>query len=138
MGRRTMTKQIFDIEDYWKVIVYYDVDYNFFGEVTKRLRSMGASEEDMKDLYRSLSGGRVKAFTYSNTEDHVSLMVFNRHTSKEDYVNSIVHEAEHVKQAMLRAYMVDDRGEAPAYTIGYLVSCMYRVFKKVVGDYECS
>ncbi len=38
--------------------------------------------------------------------------------SRIDYINSIVHEAEHIKQAMLKAYRVEDKGEPPAYTIG--------------------
>ena len=40
----------------------------------------------------------------------------------------MMHEAVHIKQAMLRAYNVEDVGEAPAYTIGYLISQMYQVF----------
>ena len=53
----------------------------------------------------------------------------------QSYNNSIVHEAEHIKQAMLRTYEVEDEGEAPAYTIGYLVSQMWHVFKEMVcGD----
>ena len=54
--------------------------------------------------------------------------------SKEDYLNSIIHEAEHIKQAMLKAYDVDDIGEPPAYTIGYLVMKMYEVFKIFICD----
>jgi hypothetical protein len=42
-----------------------------------------------------------------------------------------VHEAEHVKQALLRAYSVDDIGENAAYTIGYIVSRMYSIFKNI-------
>ena len=48
----------------------------------------------------------------------------NEHKTIEDYINSIVHEAEHVKQAMLKAYKVDDSGEPPAYTIGFIVMKM--------------
>ena len=47
-----------------------------------------------------------------------------------DYIDSVVHEAEHVKQAMLKAYHVEDIGEPPAYTIGYLVGRMWEAFKQ--------
>jgi hypothetical protein len=43
-----------------------------------------------------------------------------------------VHEAEHIKQAILEAYNVEDRGEAPAYTVGYIVKRMYEVFVKLI------
>jgi len=38
-----------------------------------------------------------------------------------------------IKQAMLEAYEVENSGEPPAYTIGYLVEKMWKVFSKVVG-----
>lgn len=76
-----------------------------------------------------MSSGKGKAVTYNNLEKHTSVILFNRHKNKRDYINSLVHEAEHVKQAMLKAYDVKDVGEDPAYTIGYLVSRMWKVFR---------
>lgn len=45
-----------------------------------------------------------------------------------DYINSIVHEAEHIKQSMLKAYNIDESGEPPANTVAYLVEKMLQVF----------
>lgn len=67
---------------------------------------------------------KAKAVTLSNRLTHISVVVFNKHKNKLDYINSIVHEAEHVKQAMLIAYNVEDAGEPPAYTIGFIVMKM--------------
>ena len=131
-----MIMQIFDIEDYWKVIVFYDVDYNLSGDVKDKMRRAGIEEGTIKGAFYMLESGKVKAATCSNLEKHISVVLFNEHDTVEDYVNSIVHEAEHVKQAMLEVYDVDDMGEPPAYTIGYLVSCMYRVFKSLLCDYR--
>lgn len=75
-----------------------------------------------------MHSGKAKAVTFSNIAQHISVVLFNVHTNKVDYINSVVHEAEHIKQAMLYAYNVEDKGEPPAYTIGYLVSQMYKVF----------
>ena len=132
-----MIRHQFDIEDYWTVIVYYDIDYAFFNEIAIELASLGVSDEGIDDMHDMLLS-RAKAMTFSNLDKHISIVVFNIHKSKEDYVNSIIHEAEHVKQAMLKAYNVEDEGEAPAYTIGYLVGRMYKVFKELICDYSCS
>lgn len=51
--------------------------------------------------------------------------------AKADYINSLVHEAEHVKQTMLKEYDVEDEGENPAYTIGYLVKRMWEVYSRI-------
>lgn len=78
-----------------------------------------------------MSTGRAKAVTYNSIEKHMSIVLFNRHRNQTDYINSIVHEAEHIKQAMLEAYKVEDVGEPPAYTIGYLVGRMWKVYHKL-------
>ena len=124
-----MIIQVFYVEHYWKVIVYYNLDYSLFKYIEEDLLSVEASEELLDEVYSTLSLGKAKAMTYSNTKYNTSIVVFNRHSSIQDYINSLVHEAEHIKQAMLDNYMVKDEGEPPAYTIGYLVSMMWKTFK---------
>ena len=132
-----MIRQQFDIEDYYKVIVYYSVDFNLFDIIVQDLVAADAPSKLIWEMYDMLFSQQAKAVTFSNIEEHISIVLFNEHKNKEDYINSIVHEAEHVKQAMLKAYDVEDEGEVPAYTIGYLISQMYRVFSQLICDYSC-
>ena len=127
-----MIRQSFDIEQYWRVIVYYQLDYDLFNIVHKELLDMDIPEEQIKELHDAMSSGEAKAVTCNSIRKHVSIVLFNKHDSKTDFINSVIHEAEHVKQAMLRAYYVEDEGEPPAYTMGYLVSKMWGVFKQFV------
>ena len=127
-----MIKQVFDVEFYWKVIVYYNVDYNLFYLVEESLKEAGISKLMLRELLLMMYSGKAKAVTYSNIEEHICVVLFNYHENEKDYINSIVHEAEHVKQAMLEAYQVEDKGELPAYTMGYLVGRMWEVFKELV------
>ena len=127
-----MVKQQFHIEQYWEVIVYYNLDYNLFNIIANEMYNAGADEELVSEVYYMLNSNKAKAVTYSNLDKHISIVLFNPHTSKRDYLNSIVHEAEHVKQAMLKVYQVEDKGEPPAYTIGYLVMKMYEVFRCLI------
>lgn len=128
-----MIKQIFYAESYWKVIVWYNLDYSLFDVVAKSLHDYGMSDKGIHILYKHMKSRKAKAVTYSNFELCVSIVLFNTHESRLDYVNSIVHEAEHIKQAMLNAYQVIDTGEPPAYTIGYLVGRMWEIFR----DFAC-
>ena len=105
-----MIQQIFSVEDYWEVVVFYDVDYDLFYIIADLLSEIGASNNLIEDIYGIMVSGKAKAVTYSNSYKHTSIVLFNKHSTKEDYLNSIVHEAEHIKQAMLRAYEVEDRG----------------------------
>lgn len=127
-----MIKQEFKVEHYWQIVVFYDLNFDLFQYIEEELENIGFPSEDIEDIFYELKSGYAKAVTCSNIEYHKSIVLFNPHTSPQDYLDSIVHEAEHVKQAMLKAYHVEDRGEPPAYTIGYLISQMYPVFRNLV------
>lgn len=121
-----MIKQIINIDNYWEVIVYYDIDYNFFNDIVKELNYLNAPVEELDKIYYTMKY-KAKAFTYSNLKYRVSIVGFNKHFDKYDYINSIIHEAEHVKQHMLRSYKVLDEGEPPAYTVGYVATKMLQL-----------
>lgn len=127
-----MIRQKIDVVGYWKVIVYYDMDCNLFYFAAKDLRSASFSTVSIRNIEKELFINNAKAVTCSNEEKYISIVIFIRHKSVSDYINSIVHEVEHVKQAMLNAYRVLDEGEPPAYTIGYLVGQMWRVFRRII------
>ena len=129
-----MVKQVFSVESYWKVIIYYNVDYNFFDDILYELRMIGFSDKVIENTYKRMTSHKALAVTCSSPEYHTSIILFNTHSSEADYINSIVHEAEHVKQAILKAYRVNDVGEAPAYTVGYLVMRMYKTFRNLLNN----
>lgn len=123
-----MIKQVIDVNNKWKVIVYYDIDYNLFPYINQELYKAGISQKEIERLYEKMYKRKAKAFTISNFKNKVSIVGFNTHQTRSDYISSIAHEAEHVKQAMLDCYGVDDADEPPAYTIGFLVMKMLQVF----------
>ena len=121
-----MIKQIINIDNYWEVIVYYDIDYNFFNDIVKELNYLNAPVEEIDKIYYTMKY-KAKAFTYSNLKYRVSIVGFNKHFDKYDYINSIIHEAEHIKQHMLRSYKILDEGEPPAYIVGYVATKMLQL-----------
>jgi hypothetical protein len=127
-----MIRQNFNVEHYWKVTVFYDWNCDFLCDVVDVLKAEGFSKNFVRKVLYNMYAEDVKAVTCSNTSNKVSIVIFNQHKSKADYLNSIVHEAEHIKQAMLKAYEVKDAGEPPAYTVGYLVMRMYEAFRKML------
>ena len=54
-----MIKQLIDIDGYWEVIVYYNVDYNFFSDIAFELKAIGSPVERIDDVYYNLNGLRV-------------------------------------------------------------------------------
>lgn len=119
-----MIRQVINVDNYWKIIVYYNIDYNLFNYIARDLKyEVSSPVEKIYDIHYNLLHN-AKAVTVSSIKNRTSVVAFNKHKNDYDYINSIVHEAEHVKQAMLRAYNVDDKGEPPAYTIGFIVMKM--------------
>ena len=127
-----MIKQVFNVEHYWKVIVYYNVNYNLFHIIANTLKDIHCTNYIINEIYYYMKTHRAKAVTISNCKHKVSILLFNNHSDYYDYINSIVHEAEHIKQALLKCYKVDDKGEPPAYTIGFLASKMIKKFMKIL------
>lgn len=123
-----MIKATINVDDYWKVIIYYDVDYDFFSVIYKTLHKYRLSNKIIGEIYYMMSNHYAKAVTISIEEYNISIVLFNKHKSYYDYINSIIHEAEHIKQSMLYFYEVDDSGEPPAYTVGYIASQMIKKF----------
>ena len=127
-----MVRQVIDVDGKWKVVVWYDANWRYWKLIERDLIWIGASREHLEALYRDMRRDKVKAVTCSNIRMRKSVVLFKRHRDVRDFINSVVHEAEHVKQTMLKGYKVEDSGEPPAYTIGYLVGEMWKVFRRGV------
>lgn len=121
-----MIKRIINIANYWEVIVYYNIDYNFFDYIAKDLKSYSTPVENIRRIYHNMRT-TAKAFTCSNSYYKVSIVGFNIHFDKYDYINSIIHEAEHIKQAMLKYYNIKDEGENAAYMVAYIATKMLQI-----------
>ena len=79
-----MIKQVFDVESYFKVIVYYNVDYDFFNMVEEDLNEAGISKLMLRELWLMMYSGKAKAVTYSNVEEHVCVVLFNYHEDENE------------------------------------------------------
>ena len=119
-----MIKRTIDIDGRWKVIVYYNVDYNLFNIIEQTLIDLNCSDEIIYYIRVNMEHHRAKAVTITNNNIHKSIVLFNKHHIKRDYINSAVHEAEHIKQSILDVYNIQDKGEVSAYTVGYIASKM--------------
>lgn len=119
-----MIKKIFNIDNKWKVIVYYNIDYNLFNYIADDIYYLEKDNKLINRVYKMMKSGKAKAVTISSPLKKCSAVAFNPTNSKYDLINSIAHEAVHVMEAMLNYYDVDITGEPPAYTLGHLVQIM--------------
>lgn len=123
-----MVKQLINVDDYWRVLVYYNVTSTLLNHIKRDVKDESLPVGKI-DYFLSSFIKSAKAITINIPAKRTSIVLFKPHKTVEDYISSIVHEAEHVKDGILEYYNIPNIGEAPAYTIGYLVRVMFRVFK---------
>lgn len=97
-----MVKQLFHIKKYWAVAVCYDAD---LGEVDS-------------------------GFTQTDFNKRLSIVCIGKSSSRDEFMNTAVHEAKHVQSHICRYYGVREDGEDAAYLIGYLLMRMYPVLRR--------
>lgn len=95
-------RQDIDLNGYWHIIVVYNV---FLGQ------------DDA-------------GFTHTDFNRRLSIVAIGLSSSKEQFINTIAHEAKHLQSHICQYYNVDEDTEQAAYLMGYLIERMYGKFKK--------
>lgn len=99
-----MIRQDIDLNGYWHIIVVYNV---FLGQDNA-------------------------GFTHTNFKRKLSIVAIGEATSKEQFINTIAHEAKHLQSHICQYYKVDEDSESAAYLMGYLIEQMYNKFKNYI------
>ena len=118
----------------WNVLVYYNVDKDDFVEIEDSLIQLDCPDKEIDKAFRVLRKKNT-GFTFSNTDYKMSVVCIGKTTSVEQFVNTVIHEADHVQSHICSYYDIDKGSEKAAYLIGYLVQRMYRYFAKLVKRY---
>ena len=127
-----MIKQIINVDDKWTIVVYYIFDNKYYKDLIHDLQKIVCPQMEVQAICGNMVSGMAMGFTYSNYAIKLSVVGIGKHSNKSEYISTIVHEAEHVKDAMLSYYSVSNEGEPPANTIGYIVKRMYKTFKHFI------
>lgn len=98
-------RQDIDLNGYWHVIVMYNV---FLGQPDS-------------------------GFTHTNYDKKLTIVGIGETTSKEQFVNTIAHEAKHAQSHICKYYNIDEDSEDAAYLMGYLIMKMYNKFKQYIA-----
>lgn len=110
----------------WDVYVYYYPREPDFSELANVLFDLGCPQYDIRKSLDIVLNQYNTGMTFSNTVEKISMVCIGQAMSKEQFVNTVVHEAKHVQSHICGYYKVDEDGEQAAYLIGHLVQRMYR------------
>lgn len=99
-----MIRQDIDIDGYWTIIILYNV----------------------------YLGKKNTGFTHTDFNKRRSIVGISISTNKEQFINTIVHEAKHIQSHICKYYNVKEDSEDAAYLIGYIIEKMYSVFREII------
>ena len=130
-----MIKSIIDVAGYWSIVLFVDVDYDNFDIVESALTDILAPISIIDEIYDKISYKLNAGVTFSNLEFRTSVVCINKTTSREELINTVSHEADHVQNAICDYYNVPLDSEQAAYLIGYLVGKMYYHSRRLFCSY---
>lgn len=124
-----MKRHYVDIDGYWGIIFIYDYDFMDIDELAAILDSFGASDKDIRKamsiLYSTNSG-----MTISRSDLTMSVIIISEATSVEQFMDTLVHEIDHVQDAIDELYGVEQGSEESAWLQGYIMRGISRALKE--------
>ena len=130
-----MIKYVIDVDGYWSVVLFVDVDYDKYDIIESALTDILAPISIIDEIYDKISYKPNSGVTFTNSDYRRSVVCINKGTTKEQVLNTISHEADHVQSAICDYYNVQLDSEDAAYLIGYLVGKMYYSSRRLFCSY---
>ena len=124
-----MKRQTIYIPDYdWIVHVYYDTTPENANEITNALHHLGCSYKGIvRTRKQILSGEYNNGMTYSNHVLKQSIVSLGRASGFAQFLNSFVHELQHLSTHIAQACGMPLDGEEICYLSGWIAQEMYPI-----------
>lgn len=121
-----MTKCVIDVDGYWTVILFINTDYDNFERIRQVLEDIECPDKIINNIYNKIAYKLDSGVTFTKSNLRTSVVCINEASSREELINTISHEADHVQAHICKYYDISLDSEDAAYLIGYLVSRFYR------------
>lgn len=109
----------------WSVEVYIILSYADKQNILDTVKRMGGSKKILDSVYKNLQENFNSGFTYSNPKYRKSLMVVNRSSSMEEFINTYNHEKNHVEMHICEELGIDPYSEEAAYLSGNMAQQLF-------------
>jgi len=124
-----MKEKYIDVDGAWGVLLCYDYTRRDFDRMRSIMDSFGMSEyriiEAMEVLRKKNTGMVV-----SRSDLTMSAMFISPATSKEQFMDTVAHEIDHVQYAIARHYDVECGSEDAAWLQGYIMREVTRILDR--------
>ena len=131
-----MIIQDFCIPNYgWRVRVYYAVTMYRTDDILKDFAEAGCRGIQLKRAYNSLKRNALDTgITYSNFGRRETVMVISLTSTAAEFLNSWMHEMQHLCRHVSAAFGIDPYGEEAAYLAGDVGQRMFPAARRFLCD----
>lgn len=125
-----MIGQYFNIPKYdWEVKVYYDVTKYDIDFCIKKLRKLTTQFKHIKECKETLDTNKKdRAYIYSSYRTKATVIFIGEYSSTGELIDTITHEANHLKSHIATYYNLDEKDEEVCYIIGNIAKEMSSLF----------
>lgn len=114
----------------WNVVIYYNISTK---EEVKTfinyLKQHNCPARDVNRISKLIPRKKDIGVSYSVLDTNLSIIGIGHFSSCDEVLNTIIHEFDHVQNAICRKYGIDISGEEAAYIIGHLAGDVYKLIK---------
>lgn len=129
-----MIGQHFNMPKYdWDIEVYYNVNKYDINFCIKKLKQLATKIKVHKECYKTLYTDKLdRAYVYSSYNRKLSIVFIGEPSSTGEFINTITHEANHIKSHIATYYGIDEKDEEVCYMIGGIVKEMSETFIRFI------
>lgn len=129
-----MIGNYFKLSEYdWKVKVFYDVNKYDIDFCIKELNRLTTKQGNHKACYKTLyTNKKDRAYIYTSYDKKESIVFIGVPSSTGELIDTIAHEANHIKSHIATYYNIDEKGEEVSYLIGNIVQQMTEAFIRLI------
>lgn len=109
----------------WSVEVFIILSYPNIPEIMSAVEKAGGSDKVLKSAHKNLMEDFNSGFTYSSSKYRKSIMVINRSSSMEEFINTYNHEKNHVEMHICEELDIDPYSEEAAYLSGNIAQQLF-------------
>lgn len=109
----------------WHIDCFITTDNSYLKQIIDKLIDLECQESVVKRAYVILRDQVDSGFAYSNLNMRRSVMVVNKSTSMEEFVNTYNHEKNHIEMHICESMGIDPYSEIAADLSGCLAQLLY-------------
>ena len=131
-----MIGSYFTISEYnWKVKVFYNIKKHDIALCIKELNKLTHKKRFHKECYDTLYTNKTdRAYIYTSYIKLQSVIFIGVPSSTGELMDTITHEANHLKSHIATYYNLNEKDEEVCYIIGNIVKKMSKEFISLICD----